>query len=247
MRSGGRSPPRVGRRHRSAQRPLARSAVGAHPGNGAFHLSRDFRANSARANSQMRPRSNSGNRTGRRACARTRWRSNGPRRARRPKREPSRSRWLTGNWLLPPITPIRGLAPSTHLRIPGQMARAPIPGFHAVELSQITLAKAVAPGPNDSNNAREWWRFRTRAGSEPSGRPAIGAFHRYQVGQTNKQLASRLRARSTIMRKEYDFSKSRPNPYASRLKRDRDRLDARIHCGLYSWYENGGFHPRSGL
>ena len=67
------------------------------------------------------------------------------------------------------------------------MALAPIPGFCGVELSQAILAKAVAPGPNDSNNAREWGRFRTRNGGEPSGRPAIGAFHLYQARDDNEQ------------------------------------------------------------
>ena len=80
-----------------------------------------------------------------------------------------------------PKTPVRGMAPSSYPRISGQVALAPIAGSCATEFRQIISVEAVAPGPNDGNNAREWRTASARERSRTGGRPAIGAFHPYEV------------------------------------------------------------------
>jgi len=66
------------------------------------------------------------------------------------------------------------------------MALAPIARASATQCRQITWVEAVAPGPNDGNNAREWWTASEDDRARPGGRPAIGAFQPYEVGRTNR-------------------------------------------------------------
>jgi hypothetical protein len=70
--------------------------------------------------------------------------------------------------LLPALTPILEMAPSAYPRVSRQLAPVPIPDPGAVEFRRIALAEGFAAGPNDGNNAREWWvvpkRERRRTG-----------------------------------------------------------------------------------
>jgi hypothetical protein len=64
------------------------------------------------------------------------------------------------------------------------MALAPIPGRGALESGQVVRVEAVAPGPNDGDNAGERWVVPNSMGAAPGGRRAIGAFHLYDVSLT---------------------------------------------------------------
>jgi cytidine deaminase len=52
---------------------------------------------------------------------------------------------------------------------------------------QITWVEAVASGPNDGNNAREWRAVSVRERAQMGGRTAIGAFHPYEVRPSKEQ------------------------------------------------------------
>lgn len=91
----------------------------------------------------------------------------------------------TGNWRQPPKTPIRGMAPSSYPRISWRTALASIPKSCPTELRQVVAIEAVAPGPNDGNNAREWRPTSEGERARTGLRPAIGAVHPYNVGPTN--------------------------------------------------------------
>ena len=132
------------------------SHADAHSANGALRPTTDVPAIGARTNSRTWARRVQATRTGRRTCPRTTWRRSRRRLAEGSDRERACIRRLTGNWRQPPKTPIWGMAPSSYLRIPGHMALAPIAGSCATECGQIIRVEVVAPGSNDSNNAREW-------------------------------------------------------------------------------------------
>ncbi len=153
----------------------------AHSANGAFHPSTNFPAIGARTNARTWVRRVQAMRAGRGACARTTWRRSRRRLAEGPDRERTCIRRLTDNWRQPPKTPIRGMAPSRYPRISRQMALAPIAGSCATECRQVIQVEAVAPGPNGGNNAREWRAVSEGEQARTGRRPAIGAFHPYEV------------------------------------------------------------------
>jgi hypothetical protein len=53
------------------------------------------------------------------------------------------------------------------------MALAPIAGSLATEVRQIILVEAVAPGPHDVNNVREWRFVSEGESAQTGGRPGI--------------------------------------------------------------------------
>jgi hypothetical protein len=75
----------------------------AHPGNGACHLSSDFRANGARTNSRILRYGMPPNQSGRKSCARTKWGDNAREWSAAPGSARTRTRCLTGNWRHRPI------------------------------------------------------------------------------------------------------------------------------------------------
>jgi hypothetical protein len=80
-----------------------------------------------------------------------------------------------------------GMAPTTHLRISGQMALAPIPWSGPAPFRETVWIEAVAPGTNDGNNARAWLAAPSRNKHARRGRRAIGAYHPDDVGLTKIQ------------------------------------------------------------
>src|SRR5713101_396801 len=73
------------------------------------------------------------------------------------------------------------MAPSAQPRIFWQLALVPLTGPGATESMRITWVEAVASGPNDGNNAREWRAVSVRERAQFGGGTAIGAFHPYEV------------------------------------------------------------------
>jgi len=78
----------------------------------------------------------------------------------------------------PRLTPILGMAPSTHRRISRQMAPAPIPGSCAEKFRQIVWARRVAPGPMAAMRPATGGWFPPASGGARGCGPAIGAVHR---------------------------------------------------------------------
>ena len=157
------------------------TAVDAHPGNGRFHPSPDFTANGAGPDSRVLRRKVQANRLRKKSCAWTNggnetgdWRLV-------PTRERRRAGLRTCNGRRPPITAILGMALSTYRRTSQQMAPTPIPGSCAVKFRQIVRVRRVAPAPIGGNNARERRVVPNSSGRRLGGRPAIGAFHPYEV------------------------------------------------------------------
>ena len=74
------------------------------------------------------------------------------------------------------------MALSTYPGIPGQMPLAAIHGSSDAAVKQTVLEEAVAPESDHEHNPRERRVVQMWSGREQRGRPAIGAFHRCDVG-----------------------------------------------------------------
>src|SRR5260370_33577208 len=100
------------------------------------------------------------------------------------------------------------LAPSAQPRIFWQLALVPLTGTGATESMQITWVEAVASGPNDGNNAREWRAVSVRERAQLGGRTVIGAFHPYEVSQTSSMKIQNEK-RDSISELRFDLMTAR--------------------------------------